>query len=354
MSADKIPVLKPILDRVDNDGRRCLQPVAVRLGPQATEILITDAASGIGYLFSIVNPPTGITITWSGYFMPMLVLFSRCLYLAFVANDGQHALSGVPIMANVMYLADHVPHGKLPRPFIFGATISAAPQSAARDKVFQNHRGLTTTWRRDELLLPTLSKLGKSLPLSDELLVGPLVKQLHLMIIGNPQMNDPGDPEYPLIAGLDTMASSTLQKILVRKSLKKSSAVHAKGLLKDIRTRATLIGLLRQVVELRYAQDYDTENKSVISACQRLLHFYVVPHIFEVDPVQPQNVHEVALIQKEDTEITNLVNSLWKLCRERFLIKVYQLKVRQELYEVPPAEVVYGRCAETYPVVCIQ
>jgi hypothetical protein len=71
---------------------------------------ITDSVSALGYIFSIVQSPEGINASWSDCYMSLLVVFSKCLHLAFISCDSNEraAISGVHIMTNVMYLADEI------------------------------------------------------------------------------------------------------------------------------------------------------------------------------------------------------------------------------------------------------
>lgn len=125
-----------------------MNPSATYFGPGDTPIQFIDGAAVLGYIFSIVRPAQGITPTCQSYWLPMLLLCSRCLYLAFVTLDDKEEFShlGVPNMANIMY---HHPKSMSESfdyqewPYMFGATL---PGEAHGDKNFKENRDLASAW----------------------------------------------------------------------------------------------------------------------------------------------------------------------------------------------------------------
>jgi hypothetical protein len=111
-----------------------LVPVTVHLGQDITSIRIIDDATALDYMFSVVQPPSDFTVfSWDEYWLPMLLLFSKCLYMASATYhvDEEVVYAGVPIMANVMYLPSASATGvnQERQPFMFGATLPRYRQS---------------------------------------------------------------------------------------------------------------------------------------------------------------------------------------------------------------------------------
>ncbi|KAF1911804.1 hypothetical protein BDU57DRAFT_542906 [Ampelomyces quisqualis] len=89
LPSDQVPKVRPIFDQMDSHGVLQLQPVRVRLGPQNKILEISDGASALGYIFSVVQPPKQVQVTWSNYFLPLLVLYSSPKVKA---NDNEYQL----------------------------------------------------------------------------------------------------------------------------------------------------------------------------------------------------------------------------------------------------------------------
>ncbi|CAO2650525.1 Nn.00g018170.m01.CDS01 [Neocucurbitaria sp. VM-36] len=362
ITAESIQNIVSIFMAFNNDGSHVLKPVVVHFGPQDTELQITDGASALGYLFSIVSPPPDVDLTWSGYFMPLLVLFSKCLFLLFAVEDDNTimAISGVPIMANVMYLPADVPRGGQMPPFFFGATIPATPHLSAKDPTFKTARGMVCTWRRDELLVPALedceqSHLGQqqSIPLLDPTLRQTLANRLDGLIRGVPQINAHEIVRLPLAPDLYELPTRVTQTVLNRTS-PDFTAVAFDQLLLDDYTRHSLLKLLEKVINLGYSQTHHRQDPTVTIAFRELLWFYVAPHVFPVATNQIPLPTEIALDADENFAVNDIVATLWTSCSNRALEKLRYLREMQEKYEDPTARTVFGRCAETYPIVAIQ
>lgn len=242
------------------DGSRTLNPLVVHFGPQNTELQIADGASALGYIFSIVDPPPDVSLTWSEYFMPLLVLFSKCLYLLFGIDHDirKRTVSGAPVMANVMYLHDDSDLGKELAPFFYGATLPAVPLISGTDQLFKTARGMLSTWRRDQLLIPALqgcerSRTGspQSIPLRDPNLMPNLIKRLDGLIRGAPQPESHEVSQLPLFTNLDEISIKSTQTVLKR-AAPGSEKVLFDQLLFDSYTKGALKKLLETVIQLTY------------------------------------------------------------------------------------------------------
>jgi hypothetical protein len=110
-----------------------VDPVIVHFGPDAHPMRIVDGAAALGYLFSLAQPPA--EINWQVYWVPLCLVFSRCFYLAFLDNSCSEvrALSGVPVMANVMYLADQHDIEARELPSMFGTRSAKIQNSGSKE-----------------------------------------------------------------------------------------------------------------------------------------------------------------------------------------------------------------------------
>jgi hypothetical protein len=302
--------------------------------------------------------------------MPLLVLFSKCLHLLFVQNDSdkKFAISGVPIMANVMYLAEGTLLEDSSRPYFFGATMPAEPHQSTRDEHFKNSRGLVSTWRRNSLVDYALHAHQQSLPRLDPSILKALGVRLDAIIRGHPKATD-DTQRLPLHSNVYEYSQSIRWRVIKRASTSNTAAsstfasssntavVVPAYLLRDRRTKVTLQLLLNQMVTFLYSDNYDRQNPHVDRAFRQLLRFYVCPHVYSEgrQTVQIATIGmEVALNAQENSAVDSRVYSLWQSVSHAAFDKLEYLKKMQEEHEVPSASIVFGRYAETYPAVVLQ
>ncbi|KAK4124718.1 hypothetical protein N657DRAFT_679553 [Parathielavia appendiculata] len=102
------------------------KPITVSFNNHLIEI--ADGPTALGYIFSIARMPSQVRpaqLIWSNYVVPLLAIYSRCLYLAYIASqDWKPRLLNVPWMACAMYFNDA--QGRLA--MLLGSTY--APSSA--------------------------------------------------------------------------------------------------------------------------------------------------------------------------------------------------------------------------------
>ncbi|KAM0425911.1 hypothetical protein ACHAPT_008849 [Fusarium lateritium] len=113
-------------------GPPVIQPIMVPFGAVPNgQIGISDGASALGYLFSVVSYPQNLQPTWENYFLPLTVLYSWSVYLAFITYGPNMPvkIDAVPNMSCIMYL----PRGNSPPYFFLGHT-KAREANAPNDK----------------------------------------------------------------------------------------------------------------------------------------------------------------------------------------------------------------------------
>lgn len=70
----------------------------------ASKISINDGPAALGYIFSIVASNADFPRTYNNYAVPLLAIYARCLYLAYVRGEGGLLDENcVPFMASCMY-----------------------------------------------------------------------------------------------------------------------------------------------------------------------------------------------------------------------------------------------------------
>jgi hypothetical protein len=96
-----------------------------------------------------------------------------------------YAISGVPVMVNVMYLYHHQHLPGSQWPFMFGSTLDFEPFNFMGSDEFLERKRQAAAWRRETVLRPELSRLPTTatLPL-DEHDVDALVERLHQLFSG--------------------------------------------------------------------------------------------------------------------------------------------------------------------------
>ncbi|KAH7552809.1 hypothetical protein BM1_08760 [Bipolaris maydis] len=91
-----------------------LNPMKVSIGRPGhfDFVQIADVATASAYVFSIVKPTVDKPI-WTTYYGPLLIIFARCIHLAFavpcpfadtIAGQGRVLPTDIPMMAEIMYL----------------------------------------------------------------------------------------------------------------------------------------------------------------------------------------------------------------------------------------------------------
>jgi hypothetical protein len=114
-----------------------------------------------------------------------------------------------------------------------------------------------------------------------------------------------------------------------------------------------LYSLMQKVISRRFALTSDVEKDQELSVSfQAVLAYYITPHVFPFGPgnVAKQNELSLNLVQK--STIWSIVDVLWQ--DEEFRGLAYQkleLLIDEHQSQNQPPLNVYGKCAETYPVV---
>jgi len=152
--------------------------------------------------------------------MPLLVLFCRCLYLAFVTRspDADRAVTCVPSMASVMYAKDGVAFGTSQIPAMFGATLPYSPLKIHEVKDLTGQKERARKWRLKHVLVAGLKKQQPSacLPLNAKVL-SDVARGLHRLIVGTAERPIP-KVGHPLHKDLALLTSDIEQRLVAGKT----------------------------------------------------------------------------------------------------------------------------------------
>lgn len=341
-------------------------PVTVHFGLQRQPIELIDAAAALGYIFSIVSHPHDAT--WHSYWVPLLVLYSRCLYLAFVVKheNQEIAVSGVPIMANVMYLADAEQFHQSSRPAMFGASIPAPPRLHTKYAGNEDNREKLVrarTWRRGQVLLTGLHRAigtDAQLPLTKQDLER-LQETLSVLITKAPapvkegKERPPEDPVPEKRPFSDDFFLSTKDiEEEIKKRTDRGAAVPFKTLISTAGTEKTLRELLSRLFTRRYEVQASVSTDAELNATfKEVLEYYITPHVWPVGIRKVDPKMKIVLLQSEQDRITQIVSDLWETSdlKEKAHAKLDYAIKRQVVNNDPKSQSNSGHCAETYPVV---
>lgn len=94
-----------------------LKPIEILASPNGARLPIVDGPTALGYIFSIAIPTVEVP-TIANYFLPLLTIYAKCMYLAYVCGESpEPQIHQVALTSCVMYV---VPEDNVSeRPVIF-------------------------------------------------------------------------------------------------------------------------------------------------------------------------------------------------------------------------------------------
>jgi hypothetical protein len=283
-------------------------------------------------------------------------VLSRCIYLAFVQSSSSEvaqAISGVPVMANVMYMTNCQGAVSSKLPFMFGATL--ASESYKEDSVFKKIRERAGQWRRTNVLVAGLRQISPAaaLPL-DENFLQALIERLNSLFTGTKSTEDTGVEECfkDLLEKGTVLRNDTFE----RSGKHLYMPPHASSLLGRKHIQPVLQPKLEALVRRRYsiqgaarAVEGDAEIQDMIKS---LLEFYVTPHIYPKTSSGLLN-EAYPLLPGQANDIWKIITDWWALPDNRAAAyaKLQYLVDRFDQHNDPQSESASRFCTEMYPVV---
>ncbi|KAL5610440.1 hypothetical protein FOBRF1_006557 [Fusarium oxysporum] len=284
-------------ESASKESLRRIVPLEIHLASGKSPILVGDAPNAMGYIFSVATPPGASPPNFQDYLLPLVACYAWAIFLLFIwpheAEDP--VLTNVPSELSLIYLPTNNP-GALT--FCLGAMWSGGDPANAMDAgSIEDDEDEMDRWTRKQMVNPLFS--ASSLGLDPTW--GPNIKRiaarrLNEYILGQKNnissqtpflqpifdailSNIPGLPQG--IAGLSEyiQAISALIKTELVQPL--ATVVDPYFLISHSKLSPRLVELLDVVID--EARE-DSDNPKLILALQKLLEFYVTPHI--LDPVK--------------------------------------------------------------------
>jgi hypothetical protein len=324
---------------------------------------IVDGPAALGYIFSVATPPM-VNPTWENYYLPLLVIYSKCLYLAYITlvpGAANARITDVPIMSCVMYIR---PQTEPPHSFMFGSTWTSTDYDSDAAVLEMERRRMLDRWRRRELLEQALTHVplqqGEAMPI-----VPPFDPEYwkELCWIFYRDFRGRKQPaQVPVIQknaaanATETLRAATVATLkAAQPGLPDPKMIDVNQLANNFRTKNDLQTCVLNLLHLRFRAHYDRNSNQVLEAYQALIKYYLTPHMFPADPTG--NIisnAEVPLPPAQLVQLNQTVATLWAApgTADKALDKLDVLYDEQTQGGHPPTRP-YGRCAETYCVVCM-
>ncbi|KAG5932726.1 hypothetical protein E4U53_001210, partial [Claviceps sorghi] len=301
---------------------RVMRPVEVQPNPSKDPLLVADAPSALGYIFSVQGAAAG----FDEYMLPLAVCYAWALHLAFLrpcsAPAATATLTNVPAEASLVYCASH-PDGasssSAAPAFCLGATWSGADPADARGAAVQSDdEAEMDRWRRKNMVDPLFA--GHANPAAPSPLLGPslrriLARRLNEYILGK-QDNDDDDATpflRPLFsAGVLSIPAAPGLPGLSQYIQAMGALIKTEGVLfppvdpEDFVCHTTLGPVLMDHLYSFVDKLHDpVDDPSFAQNVQALVRFYVTPHV--LDPV---SLKEVPLGPKSKAIVDGLATAL--------------------------------------------
>lgn len=355
-SASKPPVR--VRSEKDSNFQLVANPLFVHFGTWKPDLILelVDGPSALAYLFSIAMPDK--PPTWQHYYLPMLVLLSKCLYLAYIGKKGdgegngklKFRLTGVPFMSCVTYVETG---NRDYYRYAFGSTFAVGPTSVAEGAVDrENRQMMMTDWRRE--LMNNMLKISHLLPKLPGLpltILSPtyhrqLCGELFSRLIGNNPFLEAAKAAFDAVS-----VAQTLEMTQSNIAFQRISQHDVYGILKY---RCEIQDSLKKAVKDRFDVSYKPHTMNLPAIFDDFVKLYLVPHLLE--PSQPPGNNKLRL----DAPIVEPSSPTYMTAKQAALTAFWLdastpiQEVIDSVYtavqydEVRPTGSTWGRCAETY------
>jgi hypothetical protein len=346
----------------------------------------------LGYIFSVANT-TANPRTFDNYAVPLLAIYSRCLYLAYIGRyQDRTNIVDVPYMSSCIYAeipAVDGPAGPQPREFhlLLGSTYTTGIRQQA---LSEQRAKMMNLWRRVGVIDPGLQSYqpAKTLPplpptLKADIAVGYL-KYLNaylptdggatIYIPGaHPPQVAPSTPAVPTAYSDNTIWIPTqafimeqfyqipanVGRLLV--ALPREDIVHAKARLAPGGPYVSddILAELRAIVDIRFSPNYRQQLAANIAQINihlaRFITLYFIPHMFAAE-LPPSTIPKPNLSQPAVIVPTAAVSLLafgptmmTRLDHMYSWVNNNDAALKEGGISVPR----FGRCAETHPAVAL-
>ncbi|KAL6714839.1 hypothetical protein ACLMJK_007099 [Lecanora helva] len=341
-----------------HDPTRIADPCNVKSGTAQRNLQIMDGAAALAYLFSIAKPP--LNPTWRNYFLPLLVILSKCLYIAFIDQGGGDAnlpesITSVPFMSCVTYI-----EGWPSNRFTFGSCFTTGPQSNAQNALTSHERRqLLDVWRRrllNSALIANSKITGPSKPLGPlcPRFVKSLTEKFYVTLFTNKK--GPAIDSKDAKSSFDFIAKMLLGLLIANKIVQPGVAeiMPLEDFWRIEPFKANLVNALVPLIEHVFDTAYDLSGAIVAGLCRDVLKVYVTPYAL---PIRVGGQWPSLKPYPEPTELKNskdaTVTVLWTKSMPSVITTLKTLREAFLMGKDPPQCPIYGRCAETYCFACM-
>ncbi|MCJ1405734.1 hypothetical protein MMC11_008964 [Xylographa trunciseda] len=356
-------------------GLYTANPVNVQFGAAHQQIPINDGPTALAYIFSVATPTVANPI-YSNYALPLLVLFSRCLHLAYASAGalGNVNTTNVPFMSCTMYGLNAHPAiilGMLGSAYVTDAAVPGGTQ-AEKNGV----RRMMNTWRRESVVdgviqpvLPPLApvRTSETCKAYSRMVKGTGIaaQGATLTIPGGHEAFNSNNPLVPV-----DVAQGIFNSLQLASSVAWGNQIPAQvvtGLNRNQLETHKVLGpqmilLLRPIIQCRWQAGYNRTDAATLALMQQyftaFFNFFYTPHMFP-NPNPNPNQAEVAMWPPGVPPVVNAnLAALWANYGARALdwldyLYTWVTTDDDNLAVAGPGTQIYGRCAETHPAVGI-
>ncbi|KAJ5970782.1 uncharacterized protein N7479_000700 [Penicillium vulpinum] len=336
---------------------RDADPLNVKFGASSPvqELELVDAPSALAYLFSVAIPPPNPT--WNDYYLPMLILLSKCLYLGFIDSSEdagskplkyKERLTGVPMMACIMYTErgdrDY-------NRYMFGSTFAVRAKSVGPGRsLTDKQQVLLDSWRR-RLMNRTLKSPDPFSPFTRlaPLFLNQLCGDLYIRLVGNKTFNQSATIAFETIKVLQMALTPGPAEEIERRSL--YAIVEFKEKI-EVSLVAAIQGRFNSTY---YEKEYRSQLRFLLND---FLELTIIPKLFpkrasandgfDLANQKPEPATDKYLVAKKIA-----MESFWSTAVGAITKEIDHLLWDVELDILTPNCSVWGRCAETYCFSCI-
>lgn len=324
------------------------------------ELKILDAATALGYIFTVAKHPDNAT--WQNYYLPLNVLYCRFLYLAFVKGRKDDStivdtVSDVPQTSCVMYAGAGEPIR-----YFYGSTPARLytpdpQQQAARDNSLQ----MLDTYRLENVLKTDLRDAtndSKRISRYSPKAYDDLVVAVWTALTGDDSiLNYEKEPLKSLLSSASKLVVGLYEGALKPAKFDSLPLAKIKG---HVQLGPRLTGYLEDIVRARFLPPggvYDATRPETIAAWKGLLTTYLFPHM--IPQTKPKNWGQ-GVVDLPDTPViepvkksvedakAELLDPFWNTYQNN-LLQILETVFNNENNRHPRNP--FGRCAETYCVV---
>lgn len=351
------------------------------MGSYNQDLKIIDGPAALGYIFSVATPPNGAT--YGNYLVPLQVIYSRCLYLAYIRKVGApqpvNNVADVPVMSSCIYFRD----AGNQLWFLLGSTYTLTYAANGFDTADHNaKRRLMNGWRREQILDPALQSYNPNHHLPPNPHVLPPVLELAVaeaiwlclfnITLGNNNailFNTNLPAPNPWVTVSEDDANAQFQFVMDAVNAAWRAAPNPKDLVpfpcKDLWDRGpfkdSLRAALLSVMRLRWQLGNNRNDAAIQAAYRPVFDIMFVPRMFQPKADNTPN------IQLKEVNPGPILPTYMAL-KDALFAKLYGdvntspvLRMLDYLYAwvndgndylafAGPSVPRYGRCAETYPI----